>query len=725
MRIDKIIFSLFGLLWALSAIQGQDLAGYKNQLNQFETQETIQNVFVDFDQEYYLAGTELKFNLFLVNQDRKMIPSHDVVHIRLLSDKGKVLQTMKLVTDEGRAAGTLQLEEEWPSGKYNFFAFTRLMANYDQSYYFRHAIPVINPKDYDGSIGTDTDIDQADDWVDIVEKESFVSFQVDSIPEWMNTNFIIQQNTNIAFEARVTYLPFTIDVPKTVLKGDLNFLVGLWKGADYIRNTFFQLGGNETDVAITFPTSNSPRSAQNLELQVMENGQPVNATLAVQLTKESKNKRIRNHVLRSFNFSNQAEPSYSSWRYSVAALNSSDQPEGYTAIKDEPYDILIENDTVVIENITLRLPVDKQTGEIKLLLDSSIRESVRKRVEGKTVVGNSGTTYQQEFNSVTVEGVIKNVMGEPASNRSFNFYFVNQMFAYSEETDENGFVSFQSEPFYGNDYMVISPIVKQAGERFTFETFDFEKNLDFDEGTGNGTDDFRQLKEKQENQRIEEAYRDESSLTYIGGSELSLYDEYRRFYFKSIILDEYIAFSTMEEVINEIVIACRVIGKEKDIRLVFENRGINFPGPPGFLVNGVPVIEEDSILAMDPAKIESIGVINTAKDLREFYNFGSNGVLVFKTVNNQPLVKTLDSNVVLVQGLDPARREPDWSSKAANLPDFRKTLLWAPVVNISAESPGTLNYETSDELGEYTLYIQGFTESGKVIDVEYKMEVNR
>ena len=91
--------------------------------------------------------------------------------------------------------------------------------------------------------------------------------------------------------------------------------------------------------------------------------------------------------------------------------------------------------------------------------------------------------------------------------------------------------------------------------------------------------------------------------------------------------------------------------------------------------------------------------------------------------------------VVLVGEIDGALRDDASASMAqalgefvaknapAHIPDFRPTLYWNPDVKTNAEGKATINFQTSDDMGNLRVQIEGITKDGKLISEQLLIPV--
>jgi hypothetical protein len=89
---------------------------------------------------------------------------------------------------------------------------------------------------------------------------------------------------------------------------------------------------------------------------------------------------------------------------------------------------------------------------------------------------------------------------------------------------------------------------------------------------------------------------------------------------RDYLLDDYVRFPTMEEVLREFVLEVKVRKQRDHFRIEVLNVPYNvfFSNEPLVLLDGVPVFDTNVLMAMDPLKIRNIQVVSKK------YYFGSN-----------------------------------------------------------------------------------------------------
>jgi hypothetical protein len=186
----------------------------------------------------------------------------------------------------------------------------------------------------------------------------------------------------------------------------------------------------------------------------------------------------------------------------------------------------------------------------------------------------------------------------------------------------------------------------------------------------------------------------------------------------SYMLDDYVRFSTMEEVLREYVTEVLVRRQKEDFRLIMSGGLENkvFLDDPITLFNGVPVFETNKIIQYDPLKVQKIEVVKR----RYFYGPALlNGIVNFTTYQPDPaMLSGLNAVVFDYEGLQFAREfySPVYETQEQltnRLPDFRDVLYWSHNVKTTLQGKSQINFYTSDLKGRYMVVLQGMDADGK------------
>lgn len=214
---------------------------------------------------------------------------------------------------------------------------------------------------------------------------------------------------------------------------------------------------------------------------------------------------------------------------------------------------------------------------------------------------------------------------------------------------------------------------------------------------------------------IYESYRIPGPAHMPDENEIDFYGEpeYR------IRISDYILLKNVREVIKEIVPAVSIRIRNGKSAFWMENGvdHLHFGNQPLVLVDGVPYDDADQILNISIGELERIDVINL-RYLLDGHMF--EGIIHF--VTNRGKMGGLEFNHTVFRqafaGFSEGSRfsspeYPNDSLKNSRLPDFRNTLYWNPGLQTKQDGHAGFEFYTSDDRGEYTLYLEGITGDGK------------
>jgi hypothetical protein len=107
-----------------------------------------EKVYLHTDKPYYSAGEDLWFKAYLVNATT-MLPNalSQFIYVELIDKSDSVFYRVKIRKDSLGFSGRLKLKPELPSGYYALRAYTNLMQNIDNDFFFRKNILIGNDID--------------------------------------------------------------------------------------------------------------------------------------------------------------------------------------------------------------------------------------------------------------------------------------------------------------------------------------------------------------------------------------------------------------------------------------------------------------------------------------------------------------------------------------------------------------------------------------------------
>ncbi len=200
----------------------------------------------------------------------------------------------------------------------------------------------------------------------------------------------------------------------------------------------------------------------------------------------------------------------------------------------------------------------------------------------------------------------------------------------------------------------------------------------------------------------------------------------QRFYGKpdlEIKLKDYIKLPVMEEVFFELVKGAYLKKTNEKYELfVMDPVDDKLYGyQPGIMVDGVIVNSPDIIAGLDPDIVERIDLI------RDKYYIGEylfHGIVNVVTIAGDFSSVTLPDYAIRLQykAVEPVSSfiSPDYSRndiKAGRIPDFRNTLYWNPSMKPDKDGKVVADFWSSDIVSDFEISVQGITSEGELISI--------
>lgn len=212
----------------------------------------------------------------------------------------------------------------------------------------------------------------------------------------------------------------------------------------------------------------------------------------------------------------------------------------------------------------------------------------------------------------------------------------------------------------------------------------------------------------------------------INTDSLQFYGKADKVYF----LDDYVRFPMLEEVLREYV-SDVLVRKRKDdyyFRLIDHlNNNVMMQNDPLVLLDGVPVMDYNSLLELSALKIKKIEVVS-----RE-YNRGPlvfSGILSFFSYQGNLVGNEINTENLSVsyEGLQAYREfySPLYETtqdQQNRLPDKRTLLYWNASQTIEASEDLDIHFYSSDVIGEYEVVVEGLTKDGVAGSSTYSFSV--
>jgi len=194
------------------------------------------------------------------------------------------------------------------------------------------------------------------------------------------------------------------------------------------------------------------------------------------------------------------------------------------------------------------------------------------------------------------------------------------------------------------------------------------------------------------------------------------------FYLKpnvTYLLDNYVRFTTLEEVLREYVLEVNVRQRSGKFHLpVYDELSRTvFNEDPLVLLDGVPMFDLNKLMKYDPLKIRKLEVITRP------YFLGSSafdGIVNFTTYTGDIEGFEIDPRATIIdyEGLQLQRDfySPVYETEAqllSRMPDFRNLLYWTPKLKTTGNGKEHATFYSADIPGKYAIVVQGISDDGR------------
>ena len=193
-------------------------------------------------------------------------------------------------------------------------------------------------------------------------------------------------------------------------------------------------------------------------------------------------------------------------------------------------------------------------------------------------------------------------------------------------------------------------------------------------------------------------------------------------YDKSWNMEKYTALSDLASFVAEIIVAGRVEGKGKDksIRLQYDEKSIFNKLSPWYLVNNWLTEDETTVLKMPFREIEKVDMFNSKKNIASQLDpsMVSRGMLVIHTKDGKTPTTIIEKpNNLIIEGFYTKRTFPSKELIEQKIPDFRPVLYWNPIEKTNDNGEIKIQFYTSDAIGTHHIQVVGINESGEIGEV--------
>jgi hypothetical protein len=745
----------------------------QQQFTSYQINNYNEKVFVHTDKTFYLAGENIWFKLYCVDENfHKPSDVSKVAYVEIINAANKPVLQAKISLDNGSGNGSFIIPSYISSGNYVLRAYTKWMENFTADYFFQKPVTIINTLKT-GVVKTGTkarsyEVSFFPEGGNLVEGiQSKIAFKVvNEYGEPVDCNGTITNgnNTVATFQSlkfgmgSFSLMPKPNENYKAVIKFPDTTIIeqlpivykqGFVMHAEHADNAHINVTvSTNTNDSSVYLLVHSQNVLKYFQQSVITNG---NAVFTI-----DKNKLADGiSTITVFNSAKQPVCERLYFKKPLAKLSIQSQADKaeYTARK--PVNISISATTnsnlpsVADMSVSVFMIDSLQSTNYNdilsyLLLTSELKGTITspsyyfqtntketeeaadnlmltqgwRRFKWEDILQNNKPYFEfiPEREGLVIDGKTTDVSGNPAQNIDVTLTVPGEKFQLADaRTDTSGKLLFNVRKFYGTDNIII-----KADSNYKTTIASSFSNKFSPQAFSSFTIPAQwkeQVLFRSINMQADNAYlADEKQHAYSYDAE-----DTSLFYGmpdKRYNLDDYTRFTTMEEVMREYVIEVHV-KKEGD---EFQYRAFDAltktfsDNAPLVLVDGMPVSDINRIIQFDPLKIKKLDVV-----ARQYYfgNIVADGIVSYTTYHGDLADFPLNAGEVVVK-FDGLQHEREFYAPVYDtdekikdhLPDVRNVLYWLPEIKTGADGKTSFSFYTSNLTGKFACVIQGITVDG-------------
>ncbi|MEO5681537.1 MAG: hypothetical protein ABIQ88_02790 [Chitinophagaceae bacterium] len=760
-------------------VQGQDL---RQQFIAYNQQVMQEKLYAHTDKAFYLAGEICWFKLYNVDAFfNKPLGISKMAYAELLDKNNKPVLQAKIALEAGSGNGSMQLPVSLPSGRYLFRAYTRWMKNFDAAYFFEKQITVINPRKIltrdtlrqkskyqvqffpeGGNLVNGIQsrvafrvLDQNGNGVActgfIVNEKADTLVNYTTLKFGMGSFLFTPQQGHTYTAAIVT--PDGSQQQSLPAAYSNGYVMQQAKGDNGQLKITVQASSGNTASAAVYLLAHTRGAVKSVQTSSLSNGTATflidTALLGSGISHFTVFNVNRQPVCERLFFKKPsrylqiaalADGSVYDTRKKVTVQVSAADQQGKPAAADMSIAVYRIDSLAAVDETDISsylwLSSDlgmniespgyyftSQSPVVEEAMDNLLLTSGWRRFRWEDVLENKKPSFEfsPEFKGHIVKAkVISNANGQPVRGaESYLSVVGTRSQVRGAFSDDSGIVKFEMNHFYGNGEL----IVQTAGSD------SFPAHVEIispfaDKYSGSVLPVFS-LPEKNAGALFGQHVSVQVQNTFSGEKlrqlTVPIFDT-TAFYAKPdkvYMLDDYVRFTTVEEILREYVPEVNVRKRAGKFYLpVFDNiRKEFFVVDPLVMLDGVPVQDVDKIMNYDPLKIRKLEVV------ARMYFYGNmffGGIVNFVSYKGNlegyeldPGATVIDYETLQMQRefFSPRYQAPEEAN--SRLPDFRSLLYWSPSLTINKDGRQDINFYTSDMPGLFAAVLQGITADGK------------
>lgn len=785
--IQKITFITILTLFALqpSLVQAQvNNTGIQQQFDYYRKTTLSEKLYMHTDKNFYLAGEILWWKLYYVDGVfHKPLDISKVAYIEILDSKNKPVMQAKAALKKGDGNGSFYLPVSLSSGNYTIRAYTNWMKNFGADYFFEKQITIVNslkPLNTPAITPPVTyDIQFFPEGGNLVRNiQSKVAFRItDQYGKGQNfTGALVNDNNDTIARftpskfgiGQFTFTPSGTQSYKAVLQIANGPAITKALPAAYEKGYVMSLSeGSNGNIQVKVTTNMQVPGVflfahTRQVVKAAANGSFSNGIAEFNIPVSQLGDGISHITIFDINQQPVCERLYFKKPERLLQIDASSDAQQYTARQKVNLSVhtpVPADMSMAIYRLDSLQSADDNTIQSYLWLTSDLRGGIEspgyyfsannntvkeatdnlmlthgwRKFNWDSVLRNPYTyTYIPEYDGHIVSGKVVNVTtNRPTSDIKTHLSVPGlQVQYYTALSDANGNVHFDVRDYYGQNEVVVD------AEGSKGANYKVDVNNPFSEQYAGvpvpafNLDELLQgtLNKSSIGMQVQNAYSSEQ-LSHFASPNIDTLPFFGKHGVR-YMLDDYVRFVTMEEVLREYVFEVgirRVSGQPHLLVSDMQNKGF-YSGEPLILLDGIPVTHE-AILAYDPLKVRNLWVVPSRYIIGQFVY---DGVVSFTTYEGIHEALKIDPQAVSLDynGLQMKREfySPVYATAAqseSRMPDFRNVLYWSPDVRTDHTGNAKINFYTSDIKGKYVVVLQGLDAAGNAGSQAFTFEVNK
>lgn len=766
------------------------------QFENYNSKNLSEKIYLHTDKEYYLAGEILWFKVYYTDQNtNKPLDFSKLAYIEIIDKDQKPVLQAKVALNKGSGNGSLNLPAELLSGNYQLRAYTNWMKNSGPDYFFEKNITIVNtltkPEKFQSNDTADAiDIQFFAEGGQLVEglpaklafraidsKGKGIEFKGLLIDEYnkpiinfKQLKFGIGSFSFTPLQGQTYRAKIELPDSRIVIK-ELNIeKAGYVMQLENTTNNQIKVSIHSSNDALNQKLLFFVHTRQEIkfnEMAILNDGKT-----EFLIDKSRLGEGISHFTL--FNTSGQplAERLFFIRPQSRLQIEAKADHQQYSTRKKVIIDLSAKDETGLAADANASISVYSSVGTEPdaadifnyLWLKSELKGNVEspgyylnnkdaiadealdnlmlthgwRRFVWEKVLSNDSTTvsYLPEIEGPIINGRISDTRTDKAASNILSYLSVpgKKLHLYGSRSNDNGQIRFFTKDIYGPSEIVVQTNTqKDSTYRIDIDSPFFGEYTSVNTTTPNLDEGIRkQLLTQSVSTQVQNVYASDKLRTFYP----ALVDS-AAFYLKPdkrYLLDDFVRFSTMEEVLREYVAEVPVTRQREDFSLwvIVRPHLTDIPKnvKPLIILDGVPVFDSgNKIIKYDPKKVRTIDVVSQnyflgILDFESILNFTTyKGNLPDFQLDRKATIMDYDGLQLKREFYSPVYETVNQSTD--RMPDFRNVLYWSPDIKIDSKGNKTISFYTSDQENAYTVFIQGLSTAGKAGSTTINIQVKK